>query len=134
MIILACMLFLFFYILQDKALAAQAENATTLGEAMMCEGVYDQKPVNPTIVFPVSKKNAFCFTDFPMVKEKSYIYHKWYRRDRLITKIKLEVLPPRWSVYSNISFREVDKGPWRIDITDSNDDLLKTLRFSVTDE
>jgi hypothetical protein len=112
---------------------AQNEEPLTLVHAVMCEGIQDSQPVNETVIFSVEKDKAVCFTFFNPVPEKTHIYHLWYRRDRLSAKIKLRVNPPRWSTFSRIQFRDGDKGPWRVEITDADGNLLKTLRFSITE-
>jgi hypothetical protein len=106
---------------------------TSLTIAAMCEGISDRMPVNPTIVFPVSNKSVYCLSSFDPVKEKSHINHFWYRKDKLVSNVRLLIQPPRWTTYSSIDLRESDKGPWRVDVVDSNNNLLKTLRFSITD-
>jgi len=113
--------------------APSASLSTSLAMATMCEGISESMPVNPTIVFPVSNRNAFCLSAFGVVKEKTHINHFWYRRDKLVSNVRLLIQPPRWTTYSSIDLRESDKGPWRVDVVDANNNLLKTLRFSITD-
>lgn len=110
-----------------------ASIATSLTVAAMCEGVSDRLPINPTIVFPVGNKSVYCMSSFDPVKEKSHINHFWYRKDKLVSNVRLLIQPPRWTTYSSIDLRESDKGPWRVDVVDGNNNLLKTLRFSITD-
>jgi hypothetical protein len=105
----------------------------TLVHAVMCEEISDRQPVNETIVFSVSLGQVICFNFFNPVPERTVIYHNWYKRDRLTSRVKLRVNPPRWSTFSRIQLREVDKGPWRVEITDGNGTVLRVLRFSITD-
>ncbi len=105
----------------------------TLSLAAMCESVEDLTPVGRAVVFSVSVGKVNCFTLFDPVPATTQIFHKWYHRDRLSTKIRLRVYPPRWATYSLIQLRETDKGPWRVEITDKQGHLLGTLRFSITD-
>ncbi len=105
----------------------------TLAHAAMCEAIEDGRPVNETVVFSFEKEKAVCFTHFNPVPEKTHIYHRWYRRDRLNATVKLGVNPPRWSTFSRIQLREGDKGPWRVEISDADGNLIKTLRFSITE-
>jgi hypothetical protein len=107
--------------------------STSLTVATMCEGISDKMPINPTIVFPVGNKSVYCLSSFDPVKEKSHINHFWYRKDKLVSNVRLLIQPPRWTTYSSIDLRESDKGPWRVDVVDGNNNLLKTLRFSITD-
>ena len=116
------------------AVHAEADNERlTLVHAVMCEAIEDGRPVNETVVFSFEKEKAVCFTFFNPVPEKTHIYHRWYRRDRLNATIKLQVNPPRWSTFSRIQLREGDKGPWRVEIIDADGHLLQTLRFSITE-
>ena len=101
--------------------------------ATMCEGMNGLLPFNKAIIFSINKGKVYCFTSFNPVPEKTFILHYWYYRDKLITRIKLHIKPPRWSTYSSIKFREADKGPWRVEVADKNGNILKTLRFSITD-
>ncbi len=113
---------------------SQADNGKlTLARAVMCDGIKDGKPVDETVVFSFEAEKAVCYTFFDPVPEKTHVYHRWYRRDHLSAKIRLRVDPPRWSTFSRIQFRDGDKGPWRVDITDAEGRVLKTLRFSITE-
>lgn len=103
-----------------------------LSEAFMCERVVDQMPYNPAVIFSPEMKNVYCFTAFGVVPEKNIIWHTWFRRDKLVTKVKLVVEPPQWNTYSGIHIRESDKGPWRVEIRDHNDKLMGVRRFSIS--
>lgn len=105
----------------------------TLTKHAMCAGVKDYSPVNQSVVFSIGIGKVSCFTTFDPVPEKTYIYHKWFHRDKLSTKKRLFLNPPRWSTYSSIQLRETDKGPWRVEITDRKGNILGILRFSITD-
>lgn len=104
-----------------------------LKEAYMCEAVKNFSPFNPAVVFSISARSISCFTFFDPVPEKTVVYHKWYRKDRLTTTQSLTLEPPAWRTYSSIQLREADKGPWRVEIVGPKGSILKTLRFSVTD-
>jgi len=114
---------------KDKSISEKLN----LVHAVMCEQIKDHAPLNETIIFSISTGEATCFTFFNPVPEKTYIYHKWYKRDKLSSRVKLRVTPPSWSTFSRIRFREADKGPWRIEITDLQGTVFQTLRFSITD-
>ena len=105
----------------------------TLRRAAICEMVNDFAPEKQAVVFSVTTGKIFCYTHFDPVPEKSDIFHNWYYKDKLITKQKLSLKPPRWSSYSAIQLRESDKGPWRVTITDQANNSLGVLRFSITD-
>ena len=105
----------------------------SLERAVMCEYIEDFAPMNQAVVFSIDVGKISCFTSFSDIKQPTYAMHKWYRRDELVTTKRLSLKPPSWSTYSSIQLREADKGPWRVEILNHQSQLMKTLRFSVTD-
>jgi hypothetical protein len=116
----------------DKAPSPPAEELT-LVHAAMCEGIKDYSPINTAIIFSIDIGKISCFVSFDLVPEEMDIYHKWFHMDKLSTKKKLVLKPPRWSTFSSIQLREADKGPWRVEITDADENILHVLRFSIVD-
>ena len=111
----------------------EAVKKLRLDQAVMCEDIKDYLPYNRAVVFSMEIGKVFCFSSFDVVPQKTYIYHNWYRRDKLITTKRLSLQPPEWSTYSSIQLREADKGPWRVEIRDQNKQLFQIVRFSITD-
>jgi len=102
-------------------------------QAVMCESIKNFQPFNPAVIFSISQGEVFCFSSFDPVLEKTYIFHKWYKKDKLIFTMRFTLTPPKWSSFSRIQIRDADKGPWRVEIRDVDDTLLQTLRFSMVD-
>jgi hypothetical protein len=136
--------FLGFSFLSIAPLSAQTQSDTNgpteapaggikLVRAVMSEDIQEQTPQNVTTVFSIERRKAICYTSFDPVPEKTKIYHYWFHRDRPSAKIMLTLKPPRWSTYSSIQFRAQDIGPWRVEITDSNGQIIYILRFSITE-
>ncbi|MDA8137331.1 MAG: DUF2914 domain-containing protein [Desulfobacteraceae bacterium] len=100
--------------------------------AVMCETIDGFEPKFIAAAFSINTGKISCFTSFDGITETTYIDHKWFRRDELVTSKRLTIKPPTWSTYSSIQLREADKGPWRVEIWDAQSQLIKTLRFSVT--
>lgn len=107
--------------------------APIVKNALMCENVHDGLPVNQTIIFNMSKTSAYCWSEFDPVPADGVVYHEWYRKGVLITRKKLAVKAPRWATYSRLPLRQADIGPWHLNITDEDGNLLKTIRFSITE-
>ncbi|OIP43322.1 MAG: hypothetical protein AUK25_01435 [Desulfobacteraceae bacterium CG2_30_51_40] len=99
----------------------------------MGEGLKDGLLQNQAVAFSVGLGRVICYSSFDPVPQRSFIYHNWYYRDRLSTRTRLVLMPPRWNTYSYIQLREADKGPWRVEITTEEGRLLRVLRFSITD-
>lgn len=112
---------------------AVVPDRTTLVRSVICEGIDNYAPLNPGLVFSINLGRVSCYTDFDPVTEETHIYHKWYFRDRFATRKKLSLKPPRWATFSSIQLRREDKGPWRVEVVDSNERILDVLRFSITD-
>lgn len=105
----------------------------TLVQALVCEEVKDSIPQSPAVTFSIAAGKVYCFTLFDHVTEDSVVYHNWFFRDRPSSRIRLMLKQPRWSTFSSIQLREADRGPWRVEVTDSGGRVLKILRFSITD-
>ena len=122
---------------QSKSDSTTEQNGpkALLIQAVMCEGVQNYAPVNPSIVFSIDSGSGkiSCFTAFDPVPENMFIYHTWYHQDRMVTQKKLSLKSPKWDTFSSIELREMDKGPWFVEISDLQGNIFKTLRFSITD-
>lgn len=105
----------------------------TLVQAAICERIKDLAPQNEAVVFSITIERVSCFTFFDPVPEETFIYHNWFRKDKLSSRLKLTLKPPRWSTFSSIQLREADQGPWRVEVTDKDGRILRLLRFSITD-
>lgn len=112
---------------------ANSKSQLNLVRAVMSEGMQGSVPQYPAIVFSISLGKVFCFTDFDPVHEKTFINHNWYFREQKRASVKLTLNPPRWATFSTVQIRETDKGPWRVEITDPQGNILKILRYSITD-
>ena len=84
-------------------------------------------------LFKQSYGPAAPIVNFDHVPGRTVIYHRYYFHDRLTAAVKLYLRSPAWSTYSTIQLREADKGPWRVDITDENGNVFRTLRFSISE-
>lgn len=104
-----------------------------LVNAAMCEEIKEYSPKNTAVTFSIEIGKVSCFTSFDPVPNEMNIYQKWFHRDRLSTNKRLLLKPPRWSTFSSIQLREADKGPWHIEITDDEGNILRILRFSIVD-
>jgi hypothetical protein len=123
-----------------SAAQGYAEDALTIDNrpfrlmrAAMCETIEEYEPKFVAVTFSINIGKISCYTSFDGVTDTTYVSHKWYRRGELVTAKRLTLKPPSWATYSSIQLREADKGPWRVEVLDAQDRLIRTLRFSVTD-
>jgi len=118
---------------EEEATTDMSAKLLTLGQAVICEEIFANAPRNRTAVFSVAKEKVVCYTSFESVPEKTYIYHNWFHKDIPSSRLRLVLRPPSWSTYSSIQIRKTDTGPWRVEITDAKGQILRVLRFSITD-
>ena len=104
-----------------------------LSEAVMCEDIETYAPVNRAVVFATGIGQVVCFTAFENIPEQMFIYHSWFRGDELITTKRLTLKPPKWGTHSKILLRQADIGPWRVEVHDQQENIITTLRFSITE-
>ena len=119
--------------LPAPSFSQEARPKMVMADAVMCEGIENFKPKGQAVVFSISLGEVFCYSNFDPVYETTYIFHKWYKRDKLIFTMRLTLSPPKWASFSRIQIRDADKGPWRVEIEDGKANVLKTLRFSMAD-
>ena len=112
---------------------APSDGQLQLSKAVICETLENFKPLNPSVVFSVQAGSVMCFTAFDHVPAQTSIFHDWIRQDKLIFRKKLVLKTPSWSSVSSIQLREADKGAWRVEVRDTDGNLLRILRFSITD-
>jgi len=130
-LLIFCGLVGFLFIPAGVGLADQPR--MVLADAVVCESISNFRPVSPAVVFSVSQGEVFCFSEFDPVYEKTAIFHNWYKKDKLIFSMRLILSVPKWSSFSRVQMRDADKGPWRVEIRDEDNNILKTLRFSLSD-
>jgi hypothetical protein len=118
---------------QDGKNGQSDARGMVLAEAAMCEQVSENTRCNKAVAFSITLGQVSCLTVFDQIEDKSFVYHSWYRQDTLSTKKRLAIKPPRWATVSTMELREADKGPWRVEISDSSGRVLAVLRFSVVD-
>ena len=52
----------------------------------MCETIMEYAPAYAAVVFSIELGRVSCFTEFDPVPKQTFIHHKWYRKDSLITE------------------------------------------------
>lgn len=130
---LICIVFVLLVVIGSSTYGFAQNTRLIIEQAVVCEAIQDFQPFNPGISFSIENGSITCFTRFDAISNDTFVEHRWYRKDNLVTEQKLALKAPRWSTYSRIQLREFDMGPWRVEIVDSNDQVLATIRFSVTE-
>ncbi len=118
---------------ENDASETAIASSPVLTEAVMCEDIQQYAPVNRAVVFATGIGQVVCFTAFENIPSEMFVYHSWFRSDKLITSKRLTLNPPEWATFSKILLRQADIGPWRVEVHDQQGKIIKTLRFSITE-
>ena len=118
---------------QEEATLVESPQELTLVRAVMCEGLRGLGPLNEAVAFSIEREEVFCFLNFDPVPEKTSIRISWFWKDERRRNPKFILKSPRWSTLDSMQLRDADKGPWRVEVKDAEGNILKTLRFSITD-
>ena len=95
------------------------------------ENVVNRQPVNVSDVFKTDINKIYCFTKVKADKTPTYIYHVWYKNDKKVFEVKLNI---RYTTYRTWSFKRIsdnDIGNWRVELLDKNKDKIAEVKFKV---
>ncbi len=118
---------------EEKPITTASETRLSVSSSVMCEEIKDGKPVNVSAVFSKKLDRINCYTRFKPLDRDTTFFEDWYRRDKLNTRKTISLKPNSTWTYAGIFVQESDMGPWRVEITNENGDILHVLRFSITD-
>jgi hypothetical protein len=79
-----------------------------------------------------SVKALYCFTRInSAADEETSIKHVWYRDDVKVAEYELPVKGKRWRTFSRKTIEKGWAGEWRVEVLDSEGNLLKTVKFRM---
>jgi len=74
----------------------------------------------------------YCFTRVVAPDDgEREIVHVWYRNDEMISRFLLPVRGTSWRTYSKKFITKGMAGDWRVDVLDSDGNLLKSTKFRL---
>ncbi len=115
--------------LEPSPLASQ--NVITIVDAQICEEIVDHEPVSSSDVFTGEILKLHCYSKIES-SEETEIRHIWSFSNNIVAEIPLRIgISSGWRTNSSKNIRSVDKGNWKVEIVDTNDNVLKTLQFVV---
>jgi hypothetical protein len=100
--------------------------------ADVCRGVQNFKAIEPGLHFTADTGRLYCLSRIGNIARSTQVRHKWYREGEERFRISLPVRPPSWHTYSMVHISGADIGRWRVEISDSRGNILKTLFFEIT--
>ena len=104
-----------------------------LNEIMICRGVYKRNPIKPGFTFTNNVDSLFCYTKISNKGMKQEIKHLWYYEDILITSVVYNIKTSyNYRSWSKKTILPKQTGQWRVDVVDSNEQILGTRNFQIS--
>lgn len=131
LLVLASALFMLLAQMSHPVLAAESNLKIT--ELAVTTKIVRNKPIDSVHrISSASVKALYCFTRITAPEDTdTTIKHVWYRGDEKAGEYELPVKGERWRTYSKKEIQRGWAGEWRVEILDSDGNLLKTVRFRM---
>ena len=121
-ILMICMVFA----MTANAIDLQVENSA------IGEDVVNREVVSEGESFPVSVGKLYCLSKIANIQNHTEVVHAWYYGSEERARVNLNVSPPAWRTYSSKIIQDHEIGVWRVEILDTDGNLLETVRFQLT--
>ncbi len=131
LLVLASALFMLLAQMSHPVLAAEPNLKIT--ELAVTTKIVRNKPIDSVHrISSASVKALYCFTRITASEDTdTTIKHVWYRGDEKAGEYELPVKGERWRTYSKKEIQRGWAGDWRVEILDSDGNLLKTVKFRM---
>lgn len=100
-------------------------------ESAITTAVVERRPVDVVEAIPAFGGDLFCFTRIAGAEEETFVEHRWYRGEELVSTSQLPVKSSYWRTYSLKTVAPEMAGEWRVDVVDSEGVVLKSLKFTL---
>jgi hypothetical protein len=107
--------------------------AVEVAEAVICSDVQDRQPVDVGVAFPADIGKIWCWSKLKDGQGTS-IKHIYYYNDEEKAIVQLDIGSPMFRTYSSKRILSSWTGEWRVDIIDADDNVLKSLDFTIGEE
>ncbi len=105
--------------------------ALEVTEGVITTQVANRAPVDSVENYPASAGRLYCFTRIVGAAENTTVTHVWYRGDQEMARIELSVRSGDWRTWSSKTILPEWTGEWRVEVVDSQGQVLKTIPFSL---
>ncbi len=96
--------------------------------------IEDRQPVEVDTAFSADVGKVFCFTKIEGVADSTQITHVWHYKDEEKARIDLNVTSNPWRTWSSKTIQESWTGTWRVMVMDSEENVLDSKTFIITEE
>ena len=91
----------------------------------------DYEPVGVAETFPASTEKVYCFLEATDIAKDTEVSFVWFHDEKEMLKFSVPLkMGSRWRTYANKNLREL-KGDWKVEIRDSDGNLVKEIKFKV---
>jgi hypothetical protein len=131
LLVLASALFMLLAQMSHPVLAA--ESGLKITELAVTTKIVRNKPIDSVHrISSASVKALYCFTRITAPEDTdTTIKHVWYRGDEKAGEYELPVKGEHWRTYSKKEIQRGWAGDWRVEILDSDGNLLQTVKFRM---
>ncbi len=110
---------------------ASAQSTLTVPESSVATMVVDRMPSGTSMTFPASVERLYAWTRIQGAVGGTTIHHVWIQGDVERADIELRIGGSPWRTWSNKAIMPEWTGNWRVEVRDSNGNVLETIRFTV---
>ncbi|TWJ32694.1 DUF2914 domain-containing protein [Geobacter argillaceus] len=131
LLVLASALFMLLAQMSHPVQAAESDLKIT--ELAVTTKIVRNKPIDSVHrISSASVKALYCFTRITAPEDTdTTIKHVWYRGDEKAGEYELPVKGERWRTFSKKEIQRGWAGDWRVEILDSDGNLLQTVKFRI---
>jgi hypothetical protein len=104
--------------------------AIEVADAVMCLDVQGRQPVEPGESFAADVGKVWCWSKIKD-GQGTTISHVYYHDGEEKAVVNLAIRSPLFRTYSSKRILPSWTGPWRVDIVDTNGNVLKSLDFTI---
>ena len=100
----------------------------------ICKAVDNRKPIGSDVFFSNKVDSLYCYTRIQNTGKKQEVRHNWYFENVLMTQIRYNVKKSNiYRSWSKKTIYSTQVGHWRVDIQDSNGNIIGSKTFEITD-
>lgn len=112
-------------------LLSQEKPVLKVEEIFLGTGVENREAIGVDTIFSADVGKIYCWTKITGATTETQISHNWYYQDQEIVKIDMLMKSPSYRCWSIKTIYPQMKGNWRVEIEDSEGELLRSISFTV---
>jgi len=107
------------------------EQDIKVSDILFCKNVENREPVDKAETFGADIGKVYCWTVITDAKIPTEIKHVWYFNDSKMAEVPLTVKYERTRTWSYKTILEDMVGNWRVDVVDSEGNIIKSASFKI---